>query len=101
MRFRCAVMNLGSAWSERSNSWRASSTRPSSHRISPRPLWASAPSGCASKCLVEPRERLLGATTVRSFHRLIQTVPVAIDVLHDPVLEGGWGGTPARNFVAS
>jgi hypothetical protein len=38
--------------------------------------------GMREQRLVEPGERLLGAATVRGLHRLVETVPVAIVVLH-------------------
>ena len=36
---------------------------------------------------IEPRQRLIGPTAMRCFHRLIQTIPIPVDSFHSPSLE--------------
>jgi len=55
--------------------------------------------GVRAQRLVEPGERLLGAPAVGGLHRLIETIPVAIVVLHGAF--AGSGGDPQPRFPAA
>ena len=46
--------------------------------------------------LIQPGKRLFGAPTMRCFHRLIQAIPISLDIIHCPSLEDEPGRPGSR-----